>query len=128
VDTLQDRANIGGRLYPHALRAAAALYWAEKGLEAHYLQAFMGWKDMRVAVRYIRATGNKLADRINQLTSATSGTSAGTVPSDEEDYMVTDPDELPDPTDAISELTRDGNPRSDSEPEYLNGVGGDVGG
>lgn len=109
VNTLQERAGLGGRLYPHALRAAAAFYWAEQGLEAHYLQALMGWKDMRVAVAYIRATGNQLADRINQLASTDS----------EEDYIVTDAGELPDPTAAVYDAAGGMNPRSDPEPEYL---------
>jgi len=45
------------KLYPHALRATAGFFWARQGLEAVYLQALMGWQDMRIANRYIRATG-----------------------------------------------------------------------
>jgi len=56
------------------------------------------------------------------------GTGAGTVPSDEEGYMMMDADELRDPTDVVYELTREGNPRSDSEPVYLNDGGDDESG
>ncbi|MDB2225774.1 site-specific integrase [Halorubrum ezzemoulense] len=108
VNTLQERASLD-RLYPHALRAAAAFYWAEQGMEAHYLQALMGWEDMRVAVAYIQATGNQLADRINQLASTDT----------EEDHTVTDAAELPDPTAAVYDATDGTNPRSGPEPEYL---------
>ncbi|MDL0135147.1 tyrosine-type recombinase/integrase [Halobacterium salinarum] len=113
VNTLQERAGIGGRLYPHSLRAAAGFYWARKGLEAVYLQALMGWKDMRVANRYIRATGRQLDNRIQQLASTTQQEEED----DDEAYLVTDADELPDPTDAVHAATTSSNPRS--EPEYL---------
>lgn len=42
VTSLKERAKISGRVYPHALRAAAGFYWAKQGLEALYLQALMG--------------------------------------------------------------------------------------
>lgn len=66
VDQLAEDAGIEGNIYPHALRAAAALFWADKGLEAHFLRAMMGWETMDVAVHYIRASGTQLAARIQQ--------------------------------------------------------------
>jgi len=47
--------------------ATAGFFWARQGLEAVYLQALMGWQDMRIANRYIRATGQQLNDRVNDL-------------------------------------------------------------
>lgn len=97
VNTLQDRAEIKGNLYPHALRAAAAFFWAERGLEAVYLQALMGWRDMRVANRYIRATGQQLKNRVADLMD---------VNNDEneiiEEYYKED---LPDPTEHVYDRT-----------------------
>lgn len=100
VKDLQERAGVPGRLYPHALRAAAGFFWAEKGLEALYLQALMGWEDMRVADRYIRATGYQLDDRIQTLMR---------------NEREPDLEPLPDPTGAVIEATgRDGRNRRDS--------------
>lgn len=66
VDTLADRAGIDRNIYPHALRASAALFFADLGLEAHYLQALMGWKSIEVAVAYLSVSGVKLAQRIER--------------------------------------------------------------
>lgn len=110
VNTLEERAGVS-KVYPHALRAAAGFYWAKKGLEPMYLQAFMGWKDMRVANRYIRSTGRQLNNRIQQL----AGVGEQQAP---EDYLITDPDDLADPTDAIYSAVESENPRSDSR-EYI---------
>ena len=112
VTALQERAGVGGRLYPHALRAAAAFHWAQKGLEALYLQALMGWEDMRIANRYIRATGRQLDNRLNQLASTGSDSSC-------EDSVEIAPENLPDPTDAVYNAVDNGNPRSPNETEYL---------
>lgn len=64
IDTLHSRAGLDGNIYPHALRAAAALWWANRGMQSHYLQAFFGWEDMRVANSYIRASGKCLKEHI----------------------------------------------------------------
>jgi hypothetical protein len=66
VDKLADRAGIDRNLYPHALRAASALFWADVGLEAAYLQAIMGWRSIEVAVAYLQASGRQLAQRIER--------------------------------------------------------------
>lgn len=65
VDKLAERAHIE-TLYPHALRAASCFFWADLGLEAHYIQALMGWKSIEVAVSYLRASGRQLAERMER--------------------------------------------------------------
>ncbi|WP_324757014.1 hypothetical protein [Haloarcula montana] len=65
VDKLAERAYVDD-IYPHALRAHSALFWADVGLEAAYLQAIMGWKSIEVAVAYLRASGQQLAQRIER--------------------------------------------------------------
>ncbi|RLM83540.1 site-specific integrase [Halobellus sp. Atlit-38R] len=112
VTTLQDRVGLN-KVYPHALRAAAGFYWAEQGLEALYLQALMGWKDLRTATRYIQATGRQLDNRLRQLAS-------GEPDPVREEEIATDPDDLPDPSDAVYNLFKDGrNPRASDETTYL---------
>lgn len=100
VDRLQSRAGTP-KVYPHALRAAAGFFWAEKGLEPLYLMALMGWDDMRVANRYIRATGRQLNDRIQRMMA-----------DEPESTMGLGPDDLPDPTPAVYNAIGEANPRS----------------
>lgn len=45
------------RVYPHCLRASAATYHANRGLQQTPLQALMGWADMSTAQSYIRSSG-----------------------------------------------------------------------
>lgn len=66
VDKLAERAGIERNIYPHALRASSALFWADVGLEAAYLQAIMGWRSIEVAVAYLQASGRQLAQRIER--------------------------------------------------------------
>lgn len=66
VDKLAEYAGIQHNMYPHALRASAAFFWADLGLEAAYLQAIMGWGSIEVAVAYLRASGRQLAQRIER--------------------------------------------------------------
>lgn len=44
-------------VYPHALRATAAMRYAYDGLNIFQLMTIMGWADMQVALKYIRASG-----------------------------------------------------------------------
>jgi Phage integrase family. len=97
LSELQERAGLEGKLYPHALRAAAGFFWARQGLEAVYLQALMGWQDMRIANRYIRATGQQLNDRVNDLMNVDSSI-------DKEQPQVEQQD-LPDPTEEVYNRT-----------------------
>jgi integrase len=100
VNTLQARAQTGN-VYPHALRAAAAFFWANLGLEAVYLLAIMGWKDLRVAVHYIRASGTQLNERIRQLVAEA-----------HDDWILKEPDSLPDPAEAVYSMSEMRHPRS----------------
>ena len=67
VNTLHERAGISGNTYPHALRAAAACWWANRGMSSPNLQAYFGWKDMRVAEAYIRLSGKELQKHVSRL-------------------------------------------------------------
>lgn len=97
VNTLRDRAGLEGELYPHALRAASAFFWAEKGLETVYLQAMLGWQDMRVANRYIRATGQQLNERVADLMGVDNCSNASI-----DEFKR---DNLPDPTEQVYDRT-----------------------
>jgi integrase len=66
VNKLAERAGLQQNLYPHALRATAGIRWADLGLEAHYLQAWMGWSSIEVAVHYLRVSGSQIAARIER--------------------------------------------------------------
>jgi len=97
ISELQERAGLEGKLYPHALRATAGFFWARQGLEAVYLQALMGWQDMRIANRYIRATGQQLNDRVNDLMNVDSSIGKEQPQVEQQD--------LPDPTEEVYNRT-----------------------
>ena len=44
----------GEDIYPHAMRAHAAMYHARKGVRAFQLSEFMGWSDVSFAMDYIK--------------------------------------------------------------------------
>lgn len=44
-------------VYPHALRATAAMKYAYDRFNVFQLMAIMGWADMKAALKYIRASG-----------------------------------------------------------------------
>lgn len=48
-------------LYPHALRASAAEYWASHQLGPHSLQSLMGWAQLSTSRKYIKNSGDRLA-------------------------------------------------------------------
>lgn len=83
VDKLADRAGIERNLYPHALRASSALFWADVGLEAAYLQAIMGWRSIEVAVAYLQASGRQLAQRIERAFALTELERPEAIPQDD---------------------------------------------
>jgi len=49
------RVKILKKVYPHSLRATFASILARKGVSAPSIQAIMGWKNISVAQRYVRA-------------------------------------------------------------------------
>jgi len=85
IDKLAERAGIERNLYPHALRAASAFYFARLGLGPFFLPGAMGWEDPRTAVAYIRASGWQLAQRIETLLSCSNLERPDAVP--EEDLI-----------------------------------------
>lgn len=50
-----------GQIFPHCLRASAATYHANRGLDALPLQALMGWKDLKTAQHYVATSGENTA-------------------------------------------------------------------
>jgi integrase len=102
VNTLEERSGICRvDLHPHALRAAAGFFWANLGLEPIYLLAIMGWNDLRVANRYIRATGRQLNNRVKHLAAHS-----------HDDWFIDDPDRIPDPAEMVYSMDQNRNPRA----------------
>lgn len=52
-------------LYPHALRATAATYHAYQGVSTPAIQSLFGWKNLAVAQKYIRLSGEATADALH---------------------------------------------------------------
>jgi len=109
VNRLEEDAKVSN-VYPHALRAAAALYWARQGLEAVDLMALMGWKSLDVAECYLRKTGQRLPDRMRQLGSAATA---------KEEL---DAEALPNPAEAVYDALEETNPRT-SQTKYHHETG-----
>lgn len=54
------------QIYPHALRATAASYYAARGLDVYALQGLMGWKMLKTAEVYIQKSGEHTARKLRQ--------------------------------------------------------------
>lgn len=54
-------------IYPHALRATAASYYAARGLDVYALQGLMGWKMLKTAEVYIQKSGEHTARKLRQV-------------------------------------------------------------
>ncbi len=67
VQTVAEKADISGRVYPHSLRATAASYHAYQGVAPVPLQALMGWSDLATAQKYIRISGTITANALRQV-------------------------------------------------------------
>ena len=52
-------------VFPHALRATAAVQFAIDGANAETIQAIMGWKDISIANTYVRMAGKQAAESID---------------------------------------------------------------
>ena len=57
VKRMADNSGITKRVYPHSLRASAALRLANAGMNAQGLRSFFGWEKLETAEKYIRASG-----------------------------------------------------------------------
>jgi len=55
------------RVYPHCLRATAASRHAYRGLNVPALQAMMGWAKIETAEKYIRLSGGRTKQALNDL-------------------------------------------------------------
>jgi integrase/recombinase XerD len=64
---IADRAGIGKRVYPHSLRATAALCLAEQGLSAQGLCDFFGWEQLGTADSYVRRAGFGLKQELERI-------------------------------------------------------------
>lgn len=73
VEAVNNRIVRLGRLagfenvYPHALRATAALKLAIDGANAETIRAFMGWKDISQANVYIRMAGKQVSEAMEKV-------------------------------------------------------------
>ena len=56
-------------VYPHCLRATAAMYHAYRGLPPVALQSMLGWSQLSVARHYIRASGGATRDALMEIHS-----------------------------------------------------------
>jgi len=56
INRVAELSDVGGRVYPHALRATAASYHASRDISIHALMSMLGWSDPGTARVYI--TGN----------------------------------------------------------------------
>lgn len=57
-----------GELYPHALRATCATFWADHGLNAHSLKGLMGWSQLSTARNYISDSSERTAAAMRDAT------------------------------------------------------------
>lgn len=57
-----------GDVYPHALRASAATFWADHGLNAHSLKGLMGWSQLSTARNYISDSSERTASAMRDAT------------------------------------------------------------
>jgi len=55
-------------IYPHALRATSATFWAYHGLNAHSLKGLMGWAQLSTARAYIADSGQRTAQAMRDAT------------------------------------------------------------
>lgn len=54
-------------IYPHALRAHAAMYHARKGMRAYHLTEFMGWGNIEGAMPYIKMAPNDVESELKRV-------------------------------------------------------------
>lgn len=54
-------------VFPHALRAHAAIYHAKKGMRAYHLTEFMGWADVSGAMPYIKMAADDLQTEMKRV-------------------------------------------------------------
>lgn len=66
LNKIADTAGLEG-VYPHALRATAAMRFAYDGLDAFSLMTIMGWKDIETAQKYIRASGSRAKASLSRI-------------------------------------------------------------
>jgi len=55
-------------LYPHALRATAATFWADHSLNSHSLKGLMGWAQLSTSRSYIQQSGQRTAEAMRDAT------------------------------------------------------------
>lgn len=61
-----EQSDLTGRVYPHCLRATAAIYHSYRGVTPVPLQGMMGWSDLTTAQKYIRISGIATARAIHK--------------------------------------------------------------
>lgn len=69
LNLIIDKSDLGKSIYPHSLRATAAMWHAYKGASAFVLQAIMGWSTLQTALDYIRLAGGEAENELIRIHS-----------------------------------------------------------
>lgn len=69
IDTIAEASELvdPADVYPHALRAHAAMYWARQGLTAYHLTELLGWAEPDSAMDYIKMTANDVQSEMKRV-------------------------------------------------------------
>ena len=70
VKRLAEKADLTKKVYPHSLRASAALRLANGGLNAQLLRQFFGWEKLETAEKYIRHSGAGLKEGLKNISDS----------------------------------------------------------
>lgn len=67
VNWLAEGAGLDTNVYPHALRATAATFLADRNMDPFSLQAFFGWANLSTAVNYIQQSAERTARELHRI-------------------------------------------------------------
>lgn len=67
LSLIVSKSDLGKSIYPHSLRATAAMWHAYKGASAFVLQAIMGWSSLQTALDYIRLAGSEAENELMRI-------------------------------------------------------------
>lgn len=67
VDALAEAAGHDGNVYPHALRATAATFLADRNMDPFSLQAFFGWAQLSTAVAYVAQSAERTERELHRI-------------------------------------------------------------
>lgn len=64
LEYIVNKSKLNKDIYPHSLRATAAMWHAYKGASAVILQVIMGWSTLQTAMDYIRLAGSEAENEL----------------------------------------------------------------